>query len=359
MLGFSVFLGDAFQKEKKLYIQSMFDLGFQKVFTSLHIPEDDPQQLLINLKQLGQLTKAHNIELMADISIDGLNRLGIDLNQEESIQQLSELGITGIRMDYGISNKIIAEVSQQLSVGLNASTLTDEDVYELKQYQANFSNMELWHNYYPRPETGLSETYFTSLNQKWQDLGIKIAAFTPGDAHLRGPLHQGLPTLEIHRGKHPLYAAIDLLRNYHCEIACIGDEGLLESTKQQFKAYLQEKKFLLHVEIVNSTNQALFIGTHTNRLDDARDVIRSQEARFKEVPTIVPHLTTDRKKGSVTLDNQLYLRYMGELQLTKVDLPSDEKVNVVAEVIQADKDLIDCILPGSPFELKESRKLSE
>jgi hypothetical protein len=359
VLGFSVFLGDTFHQEKKNYVKEMFELGFRKVFTSLHIPEDDASQLFNNLKVLGSLTKSLNMELMADISVDGLKRLGIDLTQTNAIQELQELGVTGIRMDYGVSNETIASVSNLMSVGLNASTLTEKDVEELIKYQANFDQMELWHNYYPRPETGLSEEYFIKLNQKWQSLGAKIVAFVPGDENLRGPLHQGLPTLECHRKKHPLFAATDLLQTYHCDIVCIGDEGLQKRTKKQFKAYFYDKRIILHVCNVVKTHQDLFIGSHTNRLDDARDVIRSQEARFKQIPKIKANQTKQRKYGSVTLDNEHYLRYMGELQITKVNLKADKKVNVVAEVEESDLDLIQCILPGQQFELKESRNKCE
>jgi hypothetical protein len=55
----------------------------------------------------------------------------------------------------------------------------------------------------------------------------------------------------------------------------------------------------------------------------------------------------------VTLDNQKYLRYMGELQISKRDLPADEKVNVVAKVIDSEVDLLTCVLPGYRFELVE------
>lgn len=355
MLGFSVFLGDEFQDSKREYIEKMFQSGFKRMFTSLHIPEDDVSRVLDNLNELCKIAKELNLSLMVDISSDGLERLQIDLNDDLAIRRLLSLGVTGIRMDYGIEYQTMARVSQQLIVGLNASTLTDVDVQELIKYHANFENMELWHNYYPRPETGLSENYLLALNQKWRTLGFKTIAFVPGNNNLRGPLHEGLPTLESHRYKHPLFTAVDLLQNYACNCICIGDEGLTEQTQQQFTAYFQQNKVLLPIEMIDDTHRELFIGTHTNRLDDARDVLRSQEARFKEIPMIEPRYTLPRTKGSVTLDNYGYLRYMGELQLAKVDLPANEKVNVVARVNDASLDLIDCVLPGYQFELIESR----
>lgn len=359
MLGFSIFLGDSFDQAKVDYIHAMQQKGFRKIFTSLHIPEDDSQQVLANLIQLGKLAKELNLEIMADISNDGLKRLGIELNVVESFNQLKEMGITGIRMDYGIEQQVIANASKVVKVGLNASTLTENDVEQLIAYQADFSQMELWHNYYPRPETGLSEAYLQQLNQKWQHLGMKIVAFVMGEEKLRGPLFEGLPTLESQRYQHPLAATIQLINQFGCHDVCIGDEGLSSETREQFQAFFQEQKIKLNVEVFDETHRDLFIGTHTNRQDDARDVIRSQEARFKNVPTIEASNTVARNKGSITLDNENYLRYMGELQILKRDLPSNPKVNVVAKIHTKDVDLVDCILPGYQFELSESRKSND
>jgi hypothetical protein len=47
-----------------------------------------------------------------------------------------------------------------------------------------------------------------------------------------------------------------------------------------------------------------------------------------------------------------YLRYMGEIQLVKHALPADEKVNVVAQVIEKDRPLIQQIKAGQKFILE-------
>ena len=60
-------------------------------------------------------------------------------------------------MDYAIDNQTIAQLSRKITISLNASTLTEKDINELNTYQADFSNLEAWHNYYPRPETGLDK----------------------------------------------------------------------------------------------------------------------------------------------------------------------------------------------------------
>lgn len=355
MLGFSVFLGEGLTVEKRQYIQKMKQAGFTRIFTSLHIPEDAPQKVIETLQQLKEITQDLQIDLMADVSSTGLQRLAIDLNQPSACRQLKKLGITGLRMDYGIDNQTIAAVSHQMQLGLNASTLTKKDVEELKAYQADFTQMELWHNYYPRPETGLSKGYLQLINHNWKALGFKIVAFVPGDENLRGPLYAGLPTLEEHRHCHPLAAAIDLVDYCGCDAVHIGDSGLSKKAQEQFSSYFKDKKMLLEVDLFSSSYRSLVLGEHTNRLDDARDVVRSQEARKNNRQTIEVEMNYLREQGSVTIDNKNYLRYMGEVQITKYDLPADKKVNVVARVIKKDRALIGYIGPGCHFKLKERR----
>ncbi len=356
MLGFSIFLGETLTEDKKRYILAMKQAGFTRIFTSLHIPEEDPQKVINTLQQLGLFTQKLHIDLMADISSDGLQRLSIDLNQAGACENLKQLGITGIRMDYGIDNQTIAAVSQQMKVGLNASTLSEEDVEQLASFQADFTKMELWHNYYPRPETGLSSEYLQTVNHKWQTLGSKIVAFVAGDENLRGPLYKGLPTLEKHRNQHPLAAALDLFYNYGCDIVHIGDGGLSKKVKEQFNVYFKQKKMLLEVDLLLDSYRALVLGEHTNRIDEAQDVIRSQESRRNNRQTIEAENNQLRDQGSVTIDNKNYQRYMGEMQITKRKLPADKKVNVVAKITKKDRELVHYIGSGCRFELREGRK---
>jgi hypothetical protein len=80
---------------------------------------------------------------------------------------------------------------------------------------------------------------------------------------------------------------------------------------------------------------------------------------------IQPEHCVARRRGCVTIDNVGYLRYSGEVQLMRRDLPADEKVNVIGEVSARHMPLIDCIRRGAKFrmvrpdELSANRSLSE
>ncbi|MGG3924217.1 DUF871 domain-containing protein, partial [Geobacillus thermodenitrificans] len=56
-----------------------------------------------------------------------------------------------------------------------------------------------------------------------------------------------------------------------------------------------------------------------------------------------------RRTGSITIDNERYGRYAGELQITLVDLPADDRVNVIGQVIEEDMPLLRYIHGGRRF----------
>ena len=66
-----------------------------------------------------------------------------------------------------------------------------------------------------------------------------------------------------------------------------------------------------------------------------------------------PNNCTERRRGTITLDNRLYGRYSGELMLLRQELPADERVNVIGSVPENAHLLIDRIARGAQFILVE------
>lgn len=348
MYGISIFLNEELTDETIAYIQKMKKIGFDGIFSSLHIPEDDTSLYSERLKALGEIAKKEKMKLMIDISGEALQRAGLSFDH---LDELLELGVTGLRMDYEISNELISKASHQIDIGLNASTITEKDIEELTFFNADFSRFEAWHNYYPRPETGLSDHFFREKNSWLKKVGFQVFAFVSGNKKLRGPLYEGLPTLEKHRYINPFAAAIELEKHFFVDAIYIGDPSIDARTMNQFGFYIIENRLLIEIENINSKYYEYVLGKHENRQDDAKDVVRSANARFGKIPQIVPEIIKERKKGSVTVDNQLYGRYMGEIQLTKHDLPQNKKINTVAMVTKEDQPLIHAINAGTKFEL--------
>jgi hypothetical protein len=96
---------------------------------------------------------------------------------------------------------------------------------------------------------------------------------------------------------------------------------------------------------------ALWAIVHRNRLDAARDVVRSEttrtdEERFVMTKNIATMHSTKRPKGTITIDNYLYGRYEHELQITLTDLEAHEGVNVIGHVIEEGIPLLDYVRKG-------------
>ncbi|MFB5253323.1 DUF871 domain-containing protein [Bacillus mycoides] len=349
MIGVSIYLSKERVEKQEGWLKLAKENGFSSIFTSLHIPEDDPKTYKELIQILGKQALENEMELMVDVSPKSLHHLGITY---ENVEELLEWGITGLRMDYGIMSKEIASVSHRMKVALNASTITASFWEELLAENIRVDRVEAWHNFYPRPETGLAKSFLQKQNKYLHECGIKTMAFIPGDGEKRGPLYEGLPTLEKHRYMRPLEAYLELMQECDVDKVLIGDiSASLESVQEiasasngiipvRYEPFTNEMEALKVVEKV-----------HTNRLDPARDVIRSVESREENKVILQQMNTISRKKGSITMDNELYGRYAGEMQIVMNDLPEDGKVNVVGMVVEEDVPLLPYIGAGKKFQL--------
>lgn len=346
MLGISIYLGNKKVAEQEAYIREMHENGFRSIFTSLHIPEDDSSRYKEQLKALGKLALQLDMELMADISPATLKVLGFDFCHAE---QLLNWGLTGLRIDYGVPEATIVALSNKMKIALNASTITKEALQRLKENGLNTDAVEVWHNFYPRPETGMDLHDFIEKNKWLKEAGLTVMAFIPGDEELRGPLYQTLPTLERHRKSSPFAGFMELNKRTYVDKILIGDIGVCITTLNQFNVYLDDDEILLHAvpeEAIDQTMLKRVSGFHKNRPDSARDCFRSVESRqFASIGAgdIQPRHCVERPTGTITIDNKSYLRYQGEMQITKKDLPADEKVNVIGRVIPEDRSLLQWI----------------
>lgn len=354
MLGISVYLANDQTSFQTSYIRKMREQGFTSLFTSLHIPEDDPSVYKEKLQELGKLAQKYDMELIADISPASLQYLGYRL---DNAPDLLTWGVKGLRIDEGMDEQTIAHLSQNMKIVLNASTITREALTKMQKAGVRLSATEAWHNFYPRPETGLDFQAMKEKNKWLKEQGLIVMAFIPGDEKLRGPLFQGLPTVEAHREISPFAAYMHLQQEGCVDKVVVGDISIKESTIQQFATMQKGKVFLLRAR-ARTKNQLLLQSLRipqTNRLDVARDCLRSVESRacrrYSE-QTISPTNTIERPKGTITIDNEKYGRYQGEIQVTKRDLPADSKVNVIGNVIAEDLPLLSFIHGGDRFKVK-------
>lgn len=88
---------------------------------------------------------------------------------------------------------------------------------------------------------------------------------------------------------------------------------------------------------------------HHDRPDSSVLIFRSQESRTTLKPDSV---STDagaglpRKAGSIAVSNSGYGRYEGELEIARVDLPGDERMNVAGHITPEAMELLPFIKRG-------------
>lgn len=354
--GISVYAGMGHPVElNRSYLRLARECGFTRLFTSLHIPETNPQTLLREFQDLVSEAVSLGFQITADISPRAFTLLGADL---DNLEPLRRLGLQALRLDFGFTSEEIARLTREsgLAIEINASTISEDILKSVMNAGADPAGLQACHNYYPRPETGLSYELFVERSKTFRKYGIPVLAFIPSQQNPRGPIFAGLPTLEKHRHWKPLQAAKQLAASGWVDGILFGDpfaapEELAEVGRVE--ASCIEIQVEVNPEITENERKILFAPRHTNRLDPGEQVIRSQEARPLCQGEILAYPPEPRPRGSITLDNAKYLRYMGELQGVMKDLSADPRVNVVAKVVPEELFLLDLIKPGQSFRFKE------
>lgn len=354
--GISLYPGlDNTPEENLALLERAARAGIRRVFTSLHIPETDVRALKEDLGALLQAGRRHNMEIISDVSPATCQLLDLPDFNPASFRML---GITTLRLDYGFSSQEIARLTHrfpEMRFQLNASTITSRILKDLQDAGTDFGRIDALHNFYPRRGTGLSEQSLVHANILLHRYGIRVGAFVASQGRRRSPLKDGLPTLEEHRDEPAELSARHLVA-LGCDSVFLAD-SLPTDEEIQAIGHLQGDQVTLHAHYTTKdpVQRQLLAHTFTARLDEARDAIRAQESRpllQKMHKTILPDNTTTHPIGAITIDNEAYGRYMGELQIVRTPQPADARTNVAAMVDESECNLLQYITPGRKFSFR-------
>lgn len=332
--GISLYLSTDIQKNIEVINKASMS-GVKFAFTSLNILEENNIDKSDRLYKLIELCSSNDINLI------------VDINEYTNSNIFSNLKNVYLRIDDGYSLDEIYELSKKNMIVLNASTITKNDLKYLKNKGIDFNNVLALHNYYPKKYTGIGEKYFLEQNEKYNEFGIKTMAFVAGDLK-RGPVFEGLPTLENTREKRFVTSVLKLI-SLKTDIVLVGDIDLSDKNWEYFK-YIS--KGIVPIRIIdNILNDTVF----ENRIDYSEYLIRSKipksigktRKEFKEYIQKnlkdVKKENGEIKKGDILLSNEKYLRYEGELEIALKNLGLDEKRDIVSRVYDEDIELLDYI----------------
>lgn len=357
--GISVFLGSGEAAAKRdAYLGLVSRLGARHVFTSCHVTEVPLERVLAELGEMAAKARELGLEVTADVAPKALAGMGAT---PQNLAPAAAMGLAAIRLDYGFGPEEVAALTRNpegLRIVLNTSTVTPAYIATALAAGALPERLESCHNYYPRPETGISVPGLIASSRTFTSQGLRVSAFVPGSGARRGPIFAGLPTVERHRNLPAARAAVELWATGAVDTVLFGDPyaGLEELEAVALVAERQPNIPLrIHLQgDLSEVERVVTLGSNQrNREDPAEFVIRSTTSRAYAAkgPGIEPRATLARPRGTVTIDNHDYLRYSGELQIALVDLPADPRVNVVGHVVPEDLGLLDLIGPGQGFVL--------
>ncbi|WP_297280953.1 MupG family TIM beta-alpha barrel fold protein [uncultured Anaerococcus sp.] len=325
MLGFSVYLKENIDFKKEVEKNRDLDL----VFTSLNYQasEENFEEFL----KLYELCKENNIEICVDIN----DRILKDH------PQLVDMSLT-LRLDFGFSSKQISELSKSTNLAINASTVDKKLLQSLENYNTRMDKIFAIHNFYPLEYSGLSEIYFIEQNELIRSFGIKIGAFIAGNDRLRGPVFNGLPSLEDDRYKNPYLSFIKLERKYELDMIFLA-ETILDRDMSYIKRFLNNGVITLPVYLDDDYKDLEAIKV---RPDISEYIIRNERIKM-DVNSTNP---TEIRRGDVVILNNLSGRYSGEIELVKKYIGSNKQRNVIGRVDKDYEEILDYIKGGDIIE---------
>lgn len=328
--------------------------GTTDVFTSLLIPEANPDAMIGDCEKMCAKAEALGMRVTADIAPVSFKRLGVTAT---NLARFKEMGLYGVRTDAGFSveeTAAIANNAHGLKLVLNASAIKAETLGALKNAGVDLHRVGGCHNFYPRIESGLSLDYMISQSRMLREFGVEVAAFVASQKNKRAVMYEGLPTVETQRELSPGRAARELFATGVVDLVYVGDpltpeEELEDLARAAVQDYL-ELRVGVSGEPSEVEREVVFGRTHEQPWSVFAYTIRSRAARQTEIgPKVQPRNTVARPKGTVTVDNVNYARFAGEVQIALRDLPADPRVNVVGRVVEEDLPLLDLLGPGARF----------
>ncbi len=342
--GISLYLGNGLEVNERV-IECAHRAHVSYAFTSLQIPEESGVGYERDVRHLLRLLDAANISLIADVGPDTCEKLGCS-----RIEELVEMGVTHLRLDYGFDPQQTAQLSRIFHIVCNASTVSAREVAAWRESGANLARFSACHNYYPKRWTGLDLVDVLRMNRRLAAYGFETIGFIPGNKTMRGPLFEGLPTVEEQRNQRDRVAlnALELALDGECGIVIVGDVDLTDSGWDQLG---QLARGFVDVDCTLESGYEYLRGqVHHDRVDSSPWVFRSPESRTTLRPerTLAPDAAAGapRSAGSIAVSNSAYLRYEGELEIARRDLPGDARINVVGQVAEEDLDLLPYVREG-------------
>ena len=323
------------------YIKLASANGFNEVFSSMHIPEIDLSSQVIFCNELSNICREYDMDLIVDVGGNAIKQI---LNTLELRNILKNTKIDFIRLDYGYNHEEVStlkDVINNKGFIINASIYDyEESKIEVEFIRSIHSQVRACHNFYPRVESGIDDEHAYVQREIFRSLNVPIYYCIPNIDNPRGPIYQGLPTIENHRYERIDKVYEELVYKYCADGILLADNFYSEEKFKAINNVIINNPIEIKVKTINNLYDDIVYKTHTFRYDSNNNYLRSKTSRqmAEFAKSIEPENCIARTRGSITIDNKKYERYSGELQVVLHDNIQDDRVNVVGYIEEKDLD---------------------
>lgn len=316
------------------YLEKSRQEGVTKIFISLHIPEEINSEYKNNsISLINTIKKMGFKHIICDISKLGIKALGMATT---NLDWLYNQGIE-CRLDYGFTKVEIAKLSIKYKIWINASTTSKEILDELLT-NGNIKNVNASHDFYPLIGTGLSPEQLISQDRLLRKYKIKkIISFIPGVDKFRGPMHDGLPTLENCRYDNPLDSLNRMIETYGHDGVYIGDPDFPKfSPSVNSVTKIKDTHNLL-----TKNKYELRISNSLFRFKGTRIMSHSESGKSSATISSVKPKKSTIKIGDIVMLNSNSKRYEGEICVVVSNIPKAKwnMFNKIGELIDPTRDI--------------------
>lgn len=356
--GFSLYPENYSLKENQAYMELLKAYGARRLFMSLLQLEEAGAESLEHYRQLIAFASDLGIEVIADVSPSFIEANGW---KGQLMERAADLGLAGIRLDEALPlEEMVTMTHNPFGIKVELNLSTDKNVLnQLLAEGANVETLIACHNFYPHAYTGLSQKHFLEMSAFFKEYGIRTAAFVSAQTATEGPwpLQEGLPTLEEHRFC-PLAAQIEWLKATGLiDDVLISNQFVSQEELEGIHSVLNSEMVTLEVvgkSDLSDLEKNIICFDHVYRGDISDYVLRSTQPRIVYAKESLPPRSQDSYKvqrGDVLIDNDLYGRYKGELQIVLRDFEVSPKVNRVGHLSEVYLPILEFIEPWQEFRL--------
>lgn len=355
MFGTSAYCGIGIELSGiRAHLEMAASLGFNVLFTSLQLPEADKDTVLRDFPKMADIAHSLGMKVEADIATRTATQFGID---HHDLRAIKALGVDFARLDGGYTLEQTVEATHNdldMQIVLNAADVT---VKRMEKYEALGINKEqahFCHNFYPMRYTGLRIEQAREINELIHEYGYRVTGFIPSHNHKRLGVSLGLPTVERHRTM-DTFTAIEECKALGFDDIFFGDDL---ASEKELKLLVERHPTAITMRMIPHVEGDVMdwlLGRELHQMGkDLNEIIRSSffiKADSLYVGGYEGGIVEARRRGDVSMCKAALLRYAGEVQIARMDLPADPDIGRIGRIIDEDLPLLESFRSGDRFRL--------